>query len=157
MRHGRWISPLLAGALVVGLALPAGAAKASDGSILTAGVITKSDVPKSWKSSKQPDVNATLKAVPACAPILAATTAARKSPHQNSQVFTDPKSNAQLTNAQDQVYAFKTAVAASAYLAAFQAAAGLACLQGLIGQAGANTGAQAQVSAGPLGNLQSLG
>jgi hypothetical protein len=157
MRHGRWIAPLLGAALVAALALPAGAAKASDQSILAAGVITKPDVPKSWKSSKQPDVNSTLKVVAACAPVLAATTVARKSPHQNSPTFTDPKSTAQLTNAQDQVYAFKTAAAASTYLGAFQAPTGSDCFQGLIQRAGTSTGAQPQVNVGPLTNLQSLG
>lgn len=157
MRHGRWITPLLGGTLIVALALPAGAAKASDSSILAGGVITKRDVPTSWKSSKQPDVNATLKAVTACASILAATNVARKAPHKNSPVFTDPKSNAQLTNAQNQVYAFKTTADAAAYLGAFQAPAGSDCLQGLIQQAGANTGAQPTVTVGPLTNLQSLG
>ena len=159
MRHGRWITPLVGGTLIVALALPAGAAsgaKASDASILVGGVITKRDVPKSWTSSKQPDFNSALKAVPACAPILAATTLARKSPHQNSPTFTD-KSNAQLTNAQNQVYAFKTAASASAYLAAYQDPVGSACVQGLIQHAGASAGAQPTVNVGPLTNLQSLG
>ena len=160
MRHGRRVTPLLGAALVAALALPAGAAsaaKASDQAILTAGVITKPDVPKSWTSSKQSDVNSAYKAAPACAPILAATNVARKFPHKNSLVFTD-KSNAQLTNAQDQVYALKTAASASAYLAAFQDPAGLPCLQGLIQNAGTSTGAQTQVNnLGPLTNLQNLG
>ncbi len=160
MRHGRWMTPLLGAALIVAVALPAGAAstgKASDSAILAAGVITKSDVPSSWTSSKQPDVTKTLKAAPACASTLAATTAARKSPHKDSSTFNDPKSSSMLTNAQDQAYAFKTAAGASAYLSAFQAPAGSACLQGLMQAAGAQTGATPQVNVGPLTNLQGIG
>ncbi len=160
MRHGRWIVPIVSAALVAALALPAGAAgptKASNGAILAAGVIVKSDVPKSWTVSKQSDINSSLKAVPACASVLAATNVARKSPHKNSSIFTDPKSTSQLTNAQDQVYAFKTTADASTYVTAFQAPAGSDCFQGLIQAAGASTGAQPQVNVGPLTNLQNLG
>jgi hypothetical protein len=157
MRHGRWISPLLGAALVATLALPAGAATARDQAILAAGVIRKPDVPKSWTSSKPSDFRSALKAASTCAPILAATNAAQKAPHKSSRVFTDP-ATAGFTNTQNQVYAFTTAADASVYLAAFQAPAGVACLQGLIQDAGTATGAPPpQVSAGPLTNLQNLG
>jgi hypothetical protein len=156
MRHGRWIVPCLGAALAVVLALPAGAAPTvRDQSILDAGVVTKRDVPKSWSGSKQPDFSLALRGVPACASVLAASTLAQQSPHKNSLAFTD-KANAQLTNAENQAYAFKTPAAASDYLAAFQDLRGAACFQGLVQRAGANAGAQPQISVGAL-TLPGLG
>ena len=160
MRHGRRMVSLLGLAAATTLAMgPAGAvtraAPPGDQVILKSGVITANDVPSTWTAAKQPDVSTkSLKGIADCKQISAAVTAAHSRPHKVSPQFSDP-ANQGNTTAEDTVYAFKNAAAASKYLAPYQAGNFPTCLQKSLQR---SLGSRAQVSAGqPVPNLQGVG
>jgi hypothetical protein len=132
MRLARTIAPLLGLLLVAALASPAGARThaASNQALFSAGLIAASDVPAGWTPSKQSD-NA-LKAyrpIPDCKQFVVAANAIRKGAARKlSPTFTDDASPRQLAMAQDTVFAFKSAGAASKAFTALKAVPAGNCL-----------------------------
>jgi 1-aminocyclopropane-1-carboxylate deaminase/D-cysteine desulfhydrase-like pyridoxal-dependent ACC family enzyme len=133
---------LLAGLLLAGLvatAAPASAASGarpspSDRALIAAGLVARGDVPASWVGSHQSNDIREFSKIAACRAVYVALLAAnRRVPNALSRQFADPTSNGQ-TLASDQVFAFRTVKAASAYLAAFEGPNAGPCLQMAIQQ-----------------------
>jgi hypothetical protein len=160
MRHGRWLVVIFGVAVAVPLAVgPAGAVTravtSGDQAVLSAGVITATDVPATWTAQKAgASSTKTYQGIADCKQIAAASTIARKGPHKQSPQFSDPSDQGN-TYAANSVYAFKSSAAASKYLAPYQASTAPTCIQkGLQKQLGSLD----QVSAGqPVSNLQGVG
>ena len=146
------IVALLAVAAPVGAA---GAVSSKDQALLNAGVVTASDVPATWQSTKQPDTGLSqLKKLPTCQRYRAMVTAARKNPFKLSPQFNDP-SNGGGTLAEDTVYAFKSTVAATRYVTPVLGGSAVQCLQTLLAH---ELGGQGQVGPfTPLSGLQGVG
>ena len=142
--------------LAVGPAMAATrAAPLGNQAILNSGVITANDVPSTWTAAKQ-SANSTsaFKGIAGCKPLTAAATVAHSYPQRQSPQFSDPATQGD-TYAEDTVYAFKTAAAASRYLAPYQTSIFPTCLQKSLQK---QLGSQDQVSAGQgLPNLQGVG
>jgi hypothetical protein len=106
----------------------AGAVSSKDKALLQAGVIAPRDAPSTWEARPQPDANPKLlRGIAACMGFAAAETAARKNPFRRSLTFGDP-TNGHASTADDTVYAFKTADAATKYFASILASNLPACL-----------------------------
>lgn len=123
---------VLAAAFVVLVALAgpvaAGESK-SDKAILKAGVITKADVPAGWKSKKSSSSENNLKGISECKQIKSAVDNAKKKvARADSRDFEDPAANAG-ASAENTVYAFKDATAASKFVANFQGDTAAECLR----------------------------
>jgi hypothetical protein len=160
MPHLRWLVVLLGVAVALPVSIgSAGAATRAvatgDQTILTTGVITAADVPATWTAAKQgPESSKSFQGITACKQISAAASAARKGPHKQSRQFSDPSDHGN-TYAENTVYAFKNAAAATKYLVPFQASTFATCLQKSLQK---QLGSLDQVSAGqPVSNLQGVG
>jgi hypothetical protein len=163
MRYARWTAPLLGLAVAAAFALPATAAAPAQSStnqeIFAAGLINSQDVPSTWTSSKQTDtLEKTLKSIPACKALAAASDKAKKiSVKKLSPHFTDPSSTN--TGVDDIVQIFKSPSGAQALLAAFQAPSSSGCFTKAFQKvlAKAAKGVKVAVNIVPIDNLQGVG
>jgi hypothetical protein len=159
MRHGRWIAAVTGLAAAAVLVAPAAAgvkAAATDKAILSAGVLAAADAPQGWTASKQTDSGTKpFKGVSACKGIATAVTNAKKSSAKAlSPQFTDP-ANPNTTLAENSVYAFKTAKAATTNLAAYQDSSTQPCLEAMFNK---QLTGQAQATVAPITDqLQGVG
>jgi hypothetical protein len=128
LRHTRVLLLAAPLALLTTLAGPAAAGESkSDKALLKAGTLTESDVPDDWTSKKASSSDPS-RSIRECRQIVAAVDNAKKKvPRVRSRKFQEPGDEA--TAAQDTVYAFKDATAASEFLANFQGDGAAACLQ----------------------------
>jgi hypothetical protein len=149
------IVALLAVAAPVGAAAAAAAASSNSASILQAGVIAPQDVPGTWQQAAQPDAGVgQLRKISVCKQYAAFVTTARKSPFRLSPRFSDP-SNGGSTMAEDTVYAFKSASAATKYVTALLARNVPSCIHDALQQ---QIGNQGQVGAlTPITGLSGVG
>ena len=158
-RSPRAITPLLALLLAVGAASPAGALGRPDASsraILAAGVLTGSDVPAGWKSSKQPDFGSSaLRGIRPCRQLAGSIDAARRAAaHKLSRTFTDEHSPDALSAAQNIVYLFRRAASAGQHLHAYRSPSVTTCLSVSTRK---GVGSKSHVDVGPIPNLGSVG
>jgi hypothetical protein len=144
-------------AALVALAAPAGAGESkSDKALLKAGVITKGDVPSDWTSKKDSSSDPD-RSIRECRKITAAIDKAKKTvPRVNSRDFSDPGTQGG-TSAQNTVYAFKDATAASKLIANFQEAAAGTCLEQSVGRSPAGRRAGTPPTITPITDLQGVG
>jgi hypothetical protein len=155
MWRTRATAALLGGAsLLLGLAAPAVAGAASDQTILQAGVVHASDVPATWQAGAQNDVGARQFVGSSCNAIRSAYAAAHNGPHLLSSQFSDPTSGGTAL-AENIVFAFKSPVAATKFLAGFQTANAHSCLQAAVQKQAGRAGRVTSVSR--IANLQALG
>jgi hypothetical protein len=161
-RDGRACAAVLSAGLMVTLAfaMPGGASvgtkpSAKDVAILDAGVITATDVPSSWISSRQPDTDSKdFEGISACKQIRSLIDAAKKSvPRMLSPMFSDPASSSGATRASDTVLAFKSVGAANKYLRAFQSPDAGTCYRKALEHTNSASGLQVS----PIPALQGTG
>jgi len=160
----RWILIPLTVGVVVTLAAGAAASApprvptASTRALLAAGLITANDVPAAWTGSRQTNDLKVFAGVPTCHALYLANVAAnRRVPNVLSRQFTDPASNG-TTLASDQVFAFRTVAAASAFLAVLQRPNTASCLTTVIQKVLASSGVtDTTAAASPITTLGALG
>ena len=154
---GSMVLALVAGP-AAGAAAPAVSLRPGDGRLLAAGVVTAGDVPASWQPSRQSNDLKAFSGIPTCRRIYAVSVAANRAvPNVLSRQFTDPASN-QETTASDQVFAFRTVRAASAYLVAFEGPNVEPCLNATLQRVLAGSGVTNTTAASaPITTLTGVG
>jgi hypothetical protein len=129
----------------------------SDNAILKAGVLTKSDVPAGWKSTKSTRDNDSTKGIAECNKIRSSITSAdKKVPHSDSRDFEDPGRNAG-TAAENTVYAFKDATAAGKFLANFAAETAAECLRKSLARGAKEVETAGVARIAPITDLEGVG
>ena len=120
--------------------------------ILSAGVLTRADLPVGWKSSQQADFGSSaLHGIGACRQLVATITAARRdAAHRLSRRFADDASPHMLTSAENRVYLFKNPATASTSLDAYRAPSVATCLSV---SARKEAGSGSRASVGPVPNM----
>jgi hypothetical protein len=138
------------------LAAPAAAGESkSDKAILAAGVIKNDDVPAGWTSKKSKASDSGFKGVSECKGIRSAVDSAKKKvPRVRSRDFEDPNSRG-TTSAEDTVYVFKDANAASNFLAVFSGPEATTCLENSLSKQISNGGEPPALA--PITDLQGVG
>jgi hypothetical protein len=143
----------------VALAAPAMAAGESKGdkAILTAGVITKADVPAEWTSKKGKSSGDALKGLKECKKInTAVATAKQDDPRARSREFSDPvPENAKM--AENAVYAFPDKKSAGKFVAAYTGSAATACFNQLGSEVARNRPTTGPPTVSPITDLPGVG
>jgi hypothetical protein len=148
--------PVVAALALAAPAVAAGESK-GDKAILKAGVITKTDVPAEWTSTKASPSGEALKGIRDCKKINSAVAAAKKNePRARSREFSDPvPQNA--TSAENAVYAFESAKAAGEFVAAYEGSAANACFQRLAEEVAKDRPVTGPPTVSPITDLQGVG
>ena len=150
----RGVTKLVGILALLAVAAPIGAAAAAsskDQALVSAGLVSASDVPETWQQAAQPDTGlAQLKKLAVCDQYRALVAAARKNAFKLSPQFSDP-SNGGGTVAENTVYVFKSAPTATRYVTAVLTRSSLSCLQAFLQR---QVGNQGQV--GPLTPITGL-
>lgn len=148
--------PMAASLALAGPAVAAGETK-SDKTILKAGVITKSDVPAEWTSTKGESSGQALRGIRECKRINTAVADAKKNnPRARSREFADPVQE-HATSAENAVYAFPNERAATRFVSAYQGAAAAACFDKLAAEVGKDRPTASPPTAAPITDLQGVG
>ncbi len=137
-------------------AASAAARPTSTQAILRAGVIIASDVPPRWTKGPHPKKNdQSLRGIPSCKTVIAADAAAeRGAPQARSATFSDPTNGGRTTSAENTVFVFKNAAAASRFIAVYATNDASECLRASVGR---QIGSQATTTVSPIGDLGNLG
>jgi hypothetical protein len=160
MRNRQSIAAILVGLTAfTTLALPAAGAAAgptSTRAILRAGVIVASDVPSGWTAGSHPKKSdQSLRGIPSCKAVIAVDAAAERAATQaRSAKFSDPTTGGKTTTAENTVFVFKDAAAASRFLAVYAKSDASECLRASVAR---QIGSQATTTASPIGDLGNLG
>ncbi|HMG26594.1 MAG TPA: hypothetical protein VKH36_07240 [Acidimicrobiia bacterium] len=148
--------PMAASLALAGPAVAAGETK-GDKTILKAGVITKSDVPAEWTSTKGESSGQALGGIRECKRINTAVADAKKNnPRARSREFADPVQE-HATSAENAVYAFPNERAATRFVSAYQGAAAAACFDKLAAEVGKDRPTASPPTAAPITDLQGVG
>jgi hypothetical protein len=159
LRRTRILVPLLAVslALVAAMAGPAAAQSKSDKAILKAGVITKADFPGGWTSKKSTSSDRAYNGIAECKKIKSAVDSAKKKvPRAQSREFQAPGSRG-TTAAEDSVYVFKDANAATSFLANYQAPEAATCFEKGTAKVTSSQAGAGQPTVSPVTDLQGVG
>jgi hypothetical protein len=161
VRNRHSIAAILVGLTSVLTVLVPHAASAATGptssrAILRAGVIVAGDLPSGWTKGPHPKKSDTsLRGIPSCKTVIAADAAAERSaPQARSATFSDPATGGKTTTAENTVFVFKDAAAASRFLAVYAANDASECLRASVAR---QIGSQATTTVSPIGDLGNLG
>ena len=156
----RVLVPLLAVPLatVAALAGPAAAGESKrDKEILNSGVITQDDVPAGWTSKKATGGDRAYQGISSCKKIKSAVDNAKKNvPRARSREFQDPTSQG-TTSADDTVYAFKDAKAATKFLANYQDAEATTCIEKAAAKVARSQPSAESPTVSPVTDLEGVG
>jgi len=148
--------PVMATLALAGPAVAAGETK-GDKAILEAGVVTKTDVPAEWTSTRGESSGQALKGLRECRRINTAVADAKKNnPRARSREFADPVQE-HATSAENAVYAFPNKNAATRFVSAYQGTAATACFDKLAAEVGKNRPTAGPPTASPITDLQGVG